>query len=75
MDLSAIVGRVRAVSNLPIAVGFGIASPAQVAQVCQVADGAVVGSALVDKAKTQSPAELGRFVRSLKAATNLNGSK
>ena len=75
MDLSATVGRVRAASNLPIAVGFGLASPAQVAQVCKVADGAVVGSALVDKAKTQSPAELGKFVRALKAATNLNGSK
>ena len=33
--------------DLPLAVGFGISSPAQVAAVSEVADGVVVGSALV----------------------------
>jgi tryptophan synthase alpha chain len=41
------VERVRAVTDLPIAVGFGISSPEQVRAVWQVADAAVVGSAIV----------------------------
>jgi len=46
-DLSSFVARVRALTNLPLAVGFGIARPEQVAQVAAMADGVVVGSALV----------------------------
>jgi tryptophan synthase alpha chain len=40
---------VRAASTLPIAVGFGLSTPAQVAQVAHIAEGVVVGSALVDR--------------------------
>lgn len=47
-DLERHVGRLRAVTRLPIAVGFGISTPAQVAQAARWADGVVVGSALVD---------------------------
>jgi len=43
------VARVRAASGLPVAVGFGIRTPARAAEVARVADGAVVGSALVDQ--------------------------
>ena len=50
-DLSAeaarLVGRVRGVTKLPVAVGFGISTPEQVAEVWRYADAAVVGSALV----------------------------
>ena len=46
-DVGALVGRVRAQSDLPVAVGFGISSPAHVARACEAADAAVVGSALV----------------------------
>jgi tryptophan synthase alpha chain len=42
------VARIRAHTKLPIAVGFGISSRAQVAQVAAQADGVVVGSALVN---------------------------
>jgi tryptophan synthase alpha chain len=42
------VARIRAHSSLPVAVGFGISTRAQVAQVAAVADGVVVGSALVN---------------------------
>ena len=41
------VRRIRAVSSLPIALGFGISKPEQVREVGQWADAAVVGSALV----------------------------
>lgn len=54
------VARVRAASNLPVAVGFGIKTPERAAAVAQVADAVVVGSALVDEiaaaAVTSSPA-------------------
>jgi len=42
-----LVGRIRARTSMPIAVGFGISGPEQVAEVCRYADAAVVGSALV----------------------------
>ena len=41
--------RIREKTSLPIAVGFGIRTQAQVAEIIQVADAAVVGSALVDR--------------------------
>jgi len=47
-DLAAHVQRIRAVSRLPVAVGFGIGTPAQAAAAARVADGVVVGSALMD---------------------------
>ena len=43
------VERIRAHSSLPVAVGFGIRTPEQAAEIAKVADAAVVGSALVDK--------------------------
>ena len=42
------VERIRKVSDLPIALGFGISKPDHVREVGQWADAAVVGSALVD---------------------------
>ena len=47
--IAAGVARIRAVSNLPVAVGFGIRTPEQAAEVASVADAAVVGSAIVDR--------------------------
>ncbi len=47
-DLAEHVARVRAVSELPLAIGFGISTPAQARAAAQLADGVVVGSALVD---------------------------
>jgi tryptophan synthase alpha chain len=43
----AMVRRIRAHTAMPIALGFGISSPEQVAEVCAYADAAVVGSSLV----------------------------
>ena len=48
-DIGRAVERLRRHTELPIAVGFGIKTPAQVAEVAAVADAAVVGSALVGK--------------------------
>ena len=43
------VARIRRHSGLPVAVGFGIKTPAHVADVARVADAAVVGTAIVDR--------------------------
>jgi tryptophan synthase alpha chain len=45
---AATIERLRAATTLPLAVGFGISTPAQVAAVGAVADGVIVGSALID---------------------------
>jgi tryptophan synthase alpha chain len=63
-DADAVAGpvqRLRAASGLPVAVGFGIKTPERAAQVARVADGVVVGSALVDE-----------IARALEAGSNEN---
>ena len=42
------VAALRAVTSVPVAVGFGISTPERAAEVARVADGVVVGSALID---------------------------
>lgn len=49
-DLEAFVQRVRNVTALPLAVGFGIGNPDEARRVARVADGAIVGSAIVRRA-------------------------
>jgi len=44
----AAIPRLRAVTNLPIAIGFGIRTPAQAAEASRLGDAAVVGTALID---------------------------
>jgi tryptophan synthase alpha chain len=65
-DLGATVARLRSVCALPIAVGFGISRPEQAAAVGRIADGVVVGSALVhalDTGGVQAAAALTRELR------------
>jgi len=71
-DAEALVKRVRAVSDLPVAVGFGISTPEQVRAVWRFADAAVVGSAIVREIENlrDSPdlvKRVGEFARSLVA--------
>ena len=47
-SIEAAVARLKAATDLPVAVGFGIRTPEQAAQVARVADGVVVGSAIVE---------------------------
>ena len=46
-ELEAVVERVREAASVPVAVGFGVATPEQVRQVGAIADGVIVGSRLV----------------------------
>lgn len=66
----ALVERARRVTSLPLAVGFGISQPAQVRQVQEFADAAVVGSAVVhaieERYHSGGAAAIEQFVRWLK---------
>jgi tryptophan synthase alpha chain len=66
--LKELVGGIRKVSERPVAIGFGISTAAHVRQVWEVADGAIVGSAVVKviAANAQNPAPAAaEFVRGL----------
>ncbi len=71
-SLKTRVNHIKSKTALPIAVGFGIKTPEQVAHISKFSDGVVVGSALVEKIATQSLAEAMDFVKSLKS--NLDSS-
>ena len=66
-DLPGTVTRLRSVCPLPICVGFGVSTGAQARAVAALADGVVVGSALVSAAE-RSVDEAVEFVRSLRRA-------
>ena len=67
-ELSELVARVKASTALPVAVGFGVSTVAQAAVVARVADGVVVGSALV---RRQADAQdLEQFCRELAQAVH-----
>lgn len=68
-----LVGRVRAVTGLPVAVGFGVSSPAHVRDVWRYADAAVVGSAIVreiEDAGSDLVERVESFAHSLLASQN-----
>ena len=46
-DLTSILAAIREVTQIPAAVGFGINTPAQAAEIAKIADGVIVGSAIV----------------------------
>jgi tryptophan synthase alpha chain len=70
-DLASIMASVRAVTDLPAAIGFGIHSPAQAKEMAQIADGVIVGSAIV-KIAAEYGAGAGehiyRYVQEMKSA-------
>ncbi len=69
-DLAQFVERVRAQANVPLAVGFGIGTPEQAAAVGAMADGVIVGSAVINAAnavETGKPEAVAAFVQSLQA--------
>jgi tryptophan synthase alpha chain len=67
-DLEGSVRRVRDATALPIAVGFGVSTPAQARTVASFADGVVIGSALVDVLGREGVAAAGRFLADMRAA-------
>jgi tryptophan synthase alpha chain len=72
--LSDDIRRIQEMTSLPVAVGFGVSNPQMASELGRIADGVVVGSALVDiieeygDNKKQLLKEVGGFVSSLKSA-------
>lgn len=76
-DIAAAVARIKASTDIPVAVGFGIRTPEQAAEVARHADGVVVGSAivaLIGEAAAQKANDIGAragvFVESLAKAVH-----
>jgi tryptophan synthase alpha chain len=67
-ELAHTVGRVRAATEVPVAVGFGISTPDQAAAVGELADGVIVGSRVVRAAGEGGPDAVGKLVAELAAA-------
>jgi len=59
---------VRARSDRPVALGFGISSPEQVEQAARLADGVVVGSALVRFLEEEPDGDVVTMVKRLRGA-------
>jgi tryptophan synthase alpha chain len=66
--LTESIAAVRRATPLPVAVGFGISTPEQARTVGRMADGVVVGSALVEILGRDGVREAGRFLSSLRRA-------
>lgn len=54
-QIQGLVARVRAHTDLPVAVGLGVSTPAQAHEIAQYADGVIVGSAFVSAIKSGGP--------------------
>lgn len=68
-EVEKVVGRIRQCTDLPVCVGIGVSTPAQAAEMCAVADGVAVGSALVRRLlQGGGPDGAAAFVRSLRDA-------
>jgi len=68
-DARPLVARLRALTDVPVALGFGIGTPEQVKDAATVADGVVVGSALVRFLEEHPEGDLGARVRWLTSTT------
>jgi len=68
-DVAKVVERIRACTDMPVCVGVGVSTPDQAAQVCEVADGVVVGSALVRRLlQDEGPEGAAAFIGSFRDA-------
>ena len=73
--IADVVGKIRAHTSLPVLIGFGVSRPEHVRDACQIADGAVVGSALIDLAarhydnRAAALKAVSKFITRLKLAT------
>lgn len=70
-DLASIVEVVRRNTKTPCAIGFGISTPEQAHKMAAIADGAIVGSAIIkllERYGKDAPDKIGAYVKSMKDA-------
>jgi tryptophan synthase alpha chain len=72
--VEGLANNVRQFTDLPVAIGFGISTPEHVAEVSRFADGAIVGSALInalaDGEVTGAADRGGAYIKSLTPGTS-----
>ena len=72
-DLASIMESVKKYAHVPAAIGFGISTPEQAQKMSQLADGVIVGSAmvrLVEKFGENAAPEIGKYVKSMTSAVH-----
>ncbi|AYJ87591.1 tryptophan synthase subunit alpha [Sphingomonas paeninsulae] len=72
-SIESAVARLKAATAIPVAVGFGVRTPDQAAAIARVADGVVVGSAIVEivaKHGADAPAHVETYIRTLSTAVH-----
>ena len=70
-NLAPIIKTIRENAKVPVAIGFGISTPEQAKRMATLADGAIVGSAIVkllEKYGKEAPKYIGEYVKSMKDA-------
>ena len=70
-DLASIIKAVRKSTDIPCAIGFGISTPQQAHDMAEIADGVIVGSAIVKllaQYGQNAPEHIGSYVKSMKDA-------
>lgn len=77
-SISTAVAQLKQATDLPVVVGFGVKTPEQAMAIGEVADGVVVGSAivaLVGEHGSEAPAHIARYVGKLASALNRNSKE
>lgn len=72
-DLGSIIAKIREVTDTPVAIGFGISNPEQAKKMASLADGAIIGSAIVKMVGAygeEAAPEVGKFAQAVVAAVN-----
>ena len=74
-SVAAQVDRIRAATDVPVVVGFGVKTPERAAEIAQAADGVVVGSAIVKAMHEGGPEATLNLIRSLADAVHNVGTE
>ncbi len=70
-DLSSIIAVIRENTDIPCAIGFGISTTEQAEKMAELADGVIVGSAIVRKLEQygkEAPSHIGEYIKAMKEA-------
>jgi len=65
---TALAGRLKAITDLPVLVGVGVSNAAQAYEVTRVADGVIQGASVVRRLMEQGPDAVGEYVAEVRAA-------
>lgn len=73
--IGEVIGQARRYTHTPIAIGFGIGSPAAACRAAAFGDAIIIGSALMEKLQTQGVEAVGEFIGSVRTALDGRGKQ